>query len=109
QQALACAAVLARSPARPRDLKVSLPDAPKILARNVYGWFLRPARGVYALSEGGRAALTRWKALLPADASDTIEPAGAAGAPLPAPASRPSPLPSKPAGRAPQAPRQQAR
>jgi len=105
QQALACAAVLARAPARPRDLKISMPDAPKILARNVYGWFLRPARGVYALSEGGRAALTRWKALLPADAADAIEPGGA-GAQLPALASRPSAAPpSKPVGRAPQAPR----
>jgi hypothetical protein len=62
QQALACAAALARSPARPRELKASIPDAPKILLRNVFGWFVRIERGVYALSEGGAAALVRWKA-----------------------------------------------
>jgi hypothetical protein len=64
QQALACAAALARSPARPRDLKAQTPDAPKILQRNVYGWFVRVERGVYALTDGGRAALVRWKAHL---------------------------------------------
>jgi len=37
QQALACAATLARGAARPRDLNPALPDAPKILLRNVYG------------------------------------------------------------------------
>lgn len=60
QQALACAAVLARGAARPRDLKGALPDAPKILLRNVYGWFVRVERGIYALSNSGRAALVRW-------------------------------------------------
>jgi len=65
QQALACAAALAMSPARPRDLKATMPDAPKILLRNVYGWFVRVERGVYALSDGGKAALVRWKAHLP--------------------------------------------
>jgi hypothetical protein len=65
QQALACAAALARSPARPRDLKAMTPDAPRILQRNVYGWFVRVERGVYALTDGGRAALVRWKAHLP--------------------------------------------
>ena len=57
QQALECAAALARAPARPRDLKPLAPDAPKILRRNVYGWFIKPERGVYALSDAGRAAL----------------------------------------------------
>lgn len=60
QQALACAAALRQAPARPRDLKPAMPDAPKILMRNVYGWFVRVERGVYALSESGRAALLRW-------------------------------------------------
>jgi hypothetical protein len=46
-------------------LKSTLPDAPKILLRNVYGWFVRVERGLYTLSEGGKAALTRWKAQLP--------------------------------------------
>ncbi len=65
QQALACAAALAAGPARPRDLKRASPDAPKILQRDVYGWFTRVERGVYGLSEGGKAALLRWKADLP--------------------------------------------
>ena len=60
QHALACAAALSRGPQRPRDLKGSIPDAPKILLRNVYGWFVRQERGLYALSEQGRAALGRW-------------------------------------------------
>ncbi len=62
QQALACAAIMAQAPARPRDLKREIPDAPKILQRNVYGWFVRTERGVYALSESGRAALVQWQA-----------------------------------------------
>ncbi len=60
QQALACAAEVANGPRRPRDLKPSIPDAPKILLRNVYGWFERTHRGVYALTATGRAALQRW-------------------------------------------------
>ena len=60
QQALACAAALARGPGRPRDLKGLIPGAPKILLRNVYGWFVRQERGLYALTEQGRAALGRW-------------------------------------------------
>jgi len=60
QQALACAAALADAPARPRELKTNVPDAPKILLRNVYGWFVRVERGVYVLTEAGRAALKRW-------------------------------------------------
>ncbi|MGO4173984.1 DUF2161 domain-containing phosphodiesterase [Bosea sp. TAF32] len=60
QQALACAAAMASAPQRPRDLKPSLPDAQKILRRNVYGWFERSARGVYALTETGRSALATW-------------------------------------------------
>jgi hypothetical protein len=60
QQALACAAAVATGPRRPRDLTSSIPDAPKILLRNVYGWFERVDRGVYALTEAGRAALQRW-------------------------------------------------
>jgi hypothetical protein len=69
QQALACAAALAEAPARPRELKLTVPDAPKILLRNVYGWFVRVERGVYALSDAGKAALARWKSHLPAPAA----------------------------------------
>jgi hypothetical protein len=65
QQALACAAVLAQTPARPRDLKLTMPDAPKILHRNVYGWFVRIERGIYTLSDSGRAALMQWRAAMP--------------------------------------------
>lgn len=60
QQALACARALADAPGRPRDLKATMPDAAKILLRNVYGWFERVERGRYALTERGRAELSRW-------------------------------------------------
>jgi hypothetical protein len=60
QQALACAAAMAREPQRPRDLKPACPDAQKILHRNVYGWFERSERGIYGLTETGRNALARW-------------------------------------------------
>ena len=60
QQALACAAVLSAGPQRPRDMKATVPEAPKILLRNVYGWFVRVERGHYDLTDLGRAALIRW-------------------------------------------------
>jgi hypothetical protein len=60
QRALACAAALAQSPRRSRDLKADIPDAPRILHGNVYGWFVPVERGVYTLSESGRAALLHW-------------------------------------------------
>ncbi len=87
QQALACAAALARAPGRPRDLKPTLPDAPKILLSNVYGWFVRVERGVYTLSEGGKAALVRWKAHLPPPpSSERTDSAAAAKVPEKEPA-----------------------
>ncbi|HLI98793.1 MAG TPA: DUF2161 family putative PD-(D/E)XK-type phosphodiesterase [Bradyrhizobium sp.] len=60
QQALACAFALSDGPRKPRDLKLTIPDAPKILQNNVYGWFERVERGVYTLTDSGRAALKRW-------------------------------------------------
>lgn len=60
QQALACAAAMTSAPQRPRDLKRLYPDAQKILHRNVYGWFERSERGVYALTETGRRAAAGW-------------------------------------------------
>ncbi len=60
QQALACACALSGGPRRVRDLKPHIPDAPKILLHNVYGWFDRTERGVYRLNDAGRAALERW-------------------------------------------------
>ena len=60
QRALACAGALAEAPRRPRDLAPEVPEAPKILQGNVYGWFVRVERGLYALTDAGRAALIRW-------------------------------------------------
>jgi len=60
QQALACASALAGGPQRVRDLRVHIPDAGKILLHNVYGWFDRAERGIYVLTDAGRAALKRW-------------------------------------------------
>jgi hypothetical protein len=60
QRALICAAALAPGPRSTRELRVIVPDAPKILLHNVYGWFARVERGVYALTKDGHAALLRW-------------------------------------------------
>jgi hypothetical protein len=60
QQALACASALSQGPQRVRDLRKEIPEAGKILLHNVYGWFDRTERGIYALTEAGRAALKRW-------------------------------------------------
>jgi hypothetical protein len=60
QQALACASALSEGPQRVRDLRKHVPDAGKILLHNVYGWFDRAERGVYVLTDAGRAALKRW-------------------------------------------------
>jgi hypothetical protein len=60
QQALACAALLRDGPRPTRELRPAIPDASKILQHNVYGWFMRTARGIYDLTEAGRAALVRW-------------------------------------------------
>jgi hypothetical protein len=60
QQALACASALADGPRRVRELREHCPDAGKILLHNVYGWFARADRGIYGLTEAGRAALKRW-------------------------------------------------
>jgi hypothetical protein len=71
QQALACASALLHGPRKVRDLKPAIPDAPKILLHNVYGWFDRVERGIYSLTDSGRAALKRWP-------QQPIEVAGAA-------------------------------
>jgi hypothetical protein len=60
QQALACASAMALGPRRIRDLKPDFPNAPNILRGNFYGWFDRVERGVYGLTDAGRAALNRW-------------------------------------------------
>jgi hypothetical protein len=60
QRALACAAGIADGRNRPRDLMSLAADAPSILRHDVYGWFTRVERGVYALTKAGRDALFRW-------------------------------------------------
>jgi hypothetical protein len=64
QQALACAAALTDGPRRVREIKDAVPDAPKILLHNVYGWFVRVERGIYGLAEPGKAALIRWPSVV---------------------------------------------
>jgi hypothetical protein len=60
QRSLACAASLATGPRRTAELRLTVPDAPRILLNNVYGWFARVERGVYALTPEGTTALARW-------------------------------------------------
>jgi hypothetical protein len=60
QQALACAAALTDGPRRVREVRDAVPNAPKILLHNVYGWFVRVERGIYGLADSGKAALIRW-------------------------------------------------
>jgi len=59
QEALRCAGRLEAGPAAVRELRAAddLPHAARILQTNVYGWFERVDRGVYALSPRGREAL----------------------------------------------------
>ena len=56
QRALTLARALASGPQTTRALRADVPDATRILYDNVYGWFARQGRGVYALTEAGRAA-----------------------------------------------------
>jgi hypothetical protein len=60
QQALACATELRAGPGRPSELRGVVPDAGRILLRNVYGWFERTQPGLYRLTELGEAASQRW-------------------------------------------------
>ncbi|MFS8053175.1 DUF2161 family putative PD-(D/E)XK-type phosphodiesterase [Rhizobium sp. BR 317] len=60
QQALACAMAIQNGQQRPRDIRANAPEAAKILQHNVYGWFERVDRGIYALTELGSEALKRW-------------------------------------------------
>ncbi len=71
QRALACAAGLGAGLQRPRDLRASIPDAGRILLRNVYGWFERPRPGYYRLTALGEAALEHWRDAIPAPLSAT--------------------------------------
>jgi hypothetical protein len=71
QQALACAALLSQGLVRPRDMKAVAPQAGRIMLDNVYGWFDRQGKGVYALNEAGEAALLRWPQTVIVDAPST--------------------------------------
>ncbi|NLR98452.1 hypothetical protein HGP17_16665 [Rhizobium sp. P38BS-XIX] len=62
QQALVCAAAIENGAQRPKDMREAAPKAPQILRDNVYGWFERIDRGIYALTELGTEALKRWPA-----------------------------------------------
>jgi hypothetical protein len=73
QRALACAASLSSGPRRTSEVRTAIPDAPKILLHNVYGWFFRVERGVYGLTPAGTTALTRWpQGTQPAATADLI-------------------------------------
>lgn len=70
QRALVLARHLAAhgpSPAREIAAAVGDPKARAVLYRDVYGWFSRPQRGVYALTPVGRDALAAWDARLAED------------------------------------------
>ncbi|MDM9621684.1 DUF2161 family putative PD-(D/E)XK-type phosphodiesterase [Rhizobium sp. S96] len=60
QQALLCASALQDGLMRPRDMKSLVPNAGRILLDNVYGWFERKDKGIYALTPVGEDALLRW-------------------------------------------------
>src|SRR5262249_46756633 len=59
-QGPACAGPPSARPRRTAEIRGAIPDAPKILLRNVYGWFFRVERGVYGLTAEGTSALARW-------------------------------------------------
>jgi hypothetical protein len=80
QDALRCARALARGgPMRIGALHAAagVPSAASILQRNVYGWFTRIARGTYALSDGGDAALRRFAGAIPALLAPVLPPISA--------------------------------
>lgn len=58
QDCILCATALLSGPQSPKQLKVLVAKAPAILRRNVYGWFVRESRGIYGLTELGRAAVS---------------------------------------------------
>lgn len=63
QQALRCAELLGRDgPMKVAALKAcsEVPNAGKILLDDVYGWFERVERGVYALTPAGRESLVKF-------------------------------------------------
>jgi hypothetical protein len=68
QAALRCAAHLAQDgPTKASEVAraTGVSQAAKILQRDVYGWFQRVERGIYALSSKGEAALETFADVLP--------------------------------------------
>ena len=57
QDCMLCATALLTGPQSPKQLKALVSRAPTILRSNVYGWFVRESRGIYGLTELGRAAV----------------------------------------------------
>jgi hypothetical protein len=57
QEAMRCASLLAAGPMRLRDMRAAgdAPNAGRIVRDNVYGWFERTERGIYALTPRGVA------------------------------------------------------
>lgn len=67
QDALLCADYLqSHGPSAPTTIQqaTGIKRARAILYDNVYGWFDRPARGCYALTDSGREALLHYAAIL---------------------------------------------
>ncbi len=60
QEALRCAGLLAPGPMALRDMRAAadVPNAGRIVRDNVYGWFERVDRGVYALTTAGHGVTT---------------------------------------------------
>lgn len=79
QEALRCAAAMLPGPRRPRDLRPDAPRAAAILHRDVYGWFVRVSRGIYALRPAGQAAAEAWQAREEADSTAPMPPGTATG------------------------------
>lgn len=57
QDCILLATALLSGPQSPKALKTLVARAPGILQGNVYGWFARKSRGIYELTELGRAAV----------------------------------------------------
>jgi len=77
EQALRMAYLLSmRGPLTVAELRkfTSSPKTLSTLYRNVYGWFERVGRGVYALTEQGHAALAKYEALTALWSDDTSNP-----------------------------------
>ncbi len=79
QQSIRIAMLLAEhgplSPKALRDLGASGKSQP-ILSANVYGWFDRRRRGVYALNEAGREALAHYREVVDAISRELIQHTG---------------------------------